>query len=76
MTYGRDADAVYIQLEDEIGATYGGVAHTYACDPIEVGGQINLDFDADSRLLGIEVLDASVMLPAEFLREIGERTIP
>ena len=28
---------------------------------------INLDFDADGRLYGMEVLDARQLLPAEFL---------
>ena len=74
-TYDRDTDAVYIQLVDEIGNTYGGVKKTYACDPIAVDGMINLDFDLDGRLLGIEILDASAMLPAEFLQEIeGDAT--
>jgi len=70
--YDREADAVYLPLVDEIGATSGGVAHMYPCDPIEVGGQVDLDFDAEGRLLGIEVLDASTKLPGEFLREIGD----
>jgi len=34
-----------------------------------VNGQINLAFDADGRLLGIEVLDASKTLPASFLAD-------
>ena len=31
-------------------------------DPVEIGGMINLDFDSDNRLLGIEVLGASQLL--------------
>jgi uncharacterized protein YuzE len=62
-TYDPEADAAYIQLVDEIAP--GGVARTVGCDPAEVGGMINLDFDSQGRLLGIEVLDASELLPRE-----------
>lgn len=65
--YDPDADAAYIQFATEIKA--GGVEKTYPCDPTEVGGMINLDFDADGRLVGVEVLDASMLLPPELLRK-------
>jgi len=61
VVYDDSADAVYIQLVDEIGA--GGAANTYPCDPAEVGGLINLDFDAAGHLVGIEVLDATSCSP-------------
>ncbi len=63
--YDAEADAAYLQLAQEIGA--GGVAKTYMCDPLEVGGMINLDFDDMGRLLGIEILDASQRLPLGLL---------
>jgi len=63
ITYDRSADAAYIYLA----VFQGQVGKMYACDPIEVGGQINLDFDLSGRLLGIEVLDASHKLPRELL---------
>ena len=65
LRYDRHADAAYIQLAEHIGL--GGVDHTYLCDPQEVGGMINLDFDAEGRLVGVEVLDASLYLPVELL---------
>jgi uncharacterized protein YuzE len=65
MSYDRSVDAAYIQVAAQIEA--GGVAKTYPCDPLEVGGEINLDFDAEGRLIGIEVLDASKKLPPELL---------
>lgn len=65
VTYDAEADAAYIYLVDEIGA--GGVARTYPCDPSEVGGMVNLDFDAGGRLVGVEVMDASRLLPPTFL---------
>lgn len=69
-TYDPEADAAYIQLVEEIGA--GGVAKTVGCDPAEVGGMINLDFNSEGRLLGIEVLDASQLLPREMLEGTTE----
>lgn len=44
----------------------------YACDPVGVGGMINLDFDEQGRLIGIEVLAASSKLPA-YLLQSAER---
>ena len=65
ITYDPEADAAYIYL---VPIEPGGVARTYSCDPAIVGGMINLDFDAEGRLLGIEVLDASEKLPASVLK--------
>jgi uncharacterized protein YuzE len=70
VTYDATVDAAYIQLVDEIGA--GGVTNTYPCDPGEVVGMINLDFDSAGRLVGVEVLDASKLLPPEILKSAGE----
>lgn len=67
LSYDRSVDAAYIQIAADIEA--GEVAKTYPCDPLEVEGEINLDFDAQGRLIGIEVLDASKKLP----REVVER---
>jgi len=60
ITIDHDADAAYIQITDHMGA--GAVAKTYSCDPAEVGGTINLDFDGKGRLLGIELVAASQYL--------------
>jgi uncharacterized protein YuzE len=71
VTYDASVDAAYLQLVEEI--QLGGVARTYSCDPAEVGGMINLDFDVAGRLVGVEVMDASSLLPAEMLaRAKGE----
>lgn len=59
-TYSKNADAVYIYLTDILP---GSVDKTYPCDPIEVNGEINLDFDKDGKLIGIEVMDAIKKLP-------------
>lgn len=63
--YDRESDDAYIQLANEIAP--GGVAKTYPCDPIQVEGMINLDFDTSGKLIGIEVLSASKRLPPEIL---------
>lgn len=67
VTYDRSANAAYIYLVPTI--ANGQIAKTYACDPIEIVGQINLDFDASGQLLGIEVLDADRLLSEELLKE-------
>jgi uncharacterized protein YuzE len=64
--YDKEVDAVYIYLK-EIGP--GGVSFTYPCDPSEVKGMINLDFDKEGKLEGIEIMDASKKLPKEILDE-------
>ncbi len=69
VTYDPQVDAAYIYLVDEI--LIGGVHDTYPCDPRPapdgVDGMINLDFDYDDRLIGIEVIDASKRLPKALL---------
>lgn len=64
ITYDKSADAAYIYLRETGSEDFG---HTYPCDPIAVSGQINLDFDKNKRLIGIEILDASKKLPEELL---------
>jgi uncharacterized protein YuzE len=63
--YDKLVDAAYIYLDEE--GESAKSAKMYACDPQEVGGMINLDFDDEGRLIGIEVLDASSLLPTSVL---------
>lgn len=65
VTYDEAANAAYIYLKP--GAEGARVARMYACDPIEVDGMINLDFDASGRLVGVEVLAARTKLSPELL---------
>jgi uncharacterized protein YuzE len=66
VTYDPDANAAYIFLVNQIGA--GGVAKSV---PVEGKGleppDFVFDFDQDGRLVGIEVLAASDLLPPEVL---------
>jgi uncharacterized protein YuzE len=51
ITYDRDVDAAYVALGDTLAP-----GRTTTRD---IGSGIALDFDADKRLVAIEVLDAS-----------------
>lgn len=55
MTYDKEADAAYIHIKDKIGK--GEITHT-----IEAKDNITLDFDANNKLLGIEILNAANIL--------------
>ncbi|MFE4308582.1 DUF2283 domain-containing protein [Streptomyces sp. NPDC056517] len=65
VTYDATANAAYLQLADPQGGAE--IARMYACDPVEVDGMINLDFDKEGRLVGIEVLAARSKLPKRLL---------
>ncbi|HXI39552.1 MAG TPA: DUF2283 domain-containing protein [Bryobacteraceae bacterium] len=67
MTYDASVDAAYIYFVDRIAD--GAVSETYPCELRGDKGAINLDFDASGRLLGIEVLGARSVLPAEALNK-------
>jgi len=70
MKYDAAADAAYIYVADEIEP--GAAVKCVPVDPLAINGMINLDFDVEGRLLGIEVLAASKRLPPEAL-EAAER---
>ena len=61
----RQVDAAYMHLEPSENAK---ADRTYAFDPAKTGGQIELDFDEGGRLIGLEVLNASRLLPAALLK--------
>jgi uncharacterized protein YuzE len=73
VTYDRRANAAYVYLTEPQARV--GSAHMYPCDPIAVGGMINLDFDDEGRLIGIEVLAADAKLPRHLL-DAAERLDP
>ena len=64
VTYDGSADAANIYL---VPIEAGGVATTVAGE--DEAGSVNLNFDRDGRLLGIEVLAASRWLPAEVIEQ-------
>lgn len=60
LEYDKDADAAYIYLVDDMG-------EGEAVKTIELNDNIILDFDAQGKLIGIEVLDASKILNEKIL---------
>ena len=64
VTYDGMADAAYIYL---VPVEAGAVATTV--DGAGEAASVNLDFDREGRLLGIEVLAASRWLPGEVIEQ-------
>ncbi len=56
MTYDKEADAAYIYLKDKI--EKGEIKNT-----ISMNENIILDFDSEKKLIGIEILSASRVIP-------------
>ncbi|MET8290420.1 MULTISPECIES: DUF2283 domain-containing protein [Streptomyces] len=70
VTYDKTVNAAYVYFTDPQAHVHS--AHMYPCDPVDVDGMINLDFDEQGRLIGIEVLAADSKLPT-YLLESAER---
>ena len=67
VTYDAESNAAYIYLADEpaLGWRHGETV------PLPLGPNnrmVNVDFDDDGRLMGIEVLDARSLLPDKMLK--------
>ncbi|GAA2295302.1 hypothetical protein GCM10010234_41460 [Streptomyces hawaiiensis] len=73
VTYDRTVDAAYVYFTHP--QVRAQAAHMYPCDPVEVGGVLNIDFDDKGRVIGIEVLAASSKLP-KYLLDSAERQDP
>ena len=65
----QSIDAAYISFDVAMDNQSGWVAKTVTVDPKETYGMINLDFDKDGILRGIEVLAASKQLPKSLLEK-------
>lgn len=65
MTYDSIADAAYIYVTDPIKP--GGVVTTTVLDHSLTMASVNVDFDDQDRLLGIELLGASRLFRPGFL---------
>ncbi len=70
VTYDPQVDAGYIYLRE---IDSGGAKHTVPLDDLECSvdavASLILDFDDEGRLIGIEALGASEVLPPEILRD-------
>lgn len=65
--YDKEVDAAYISFKEREG---GEVCFSSNCvQPQECPGEVNLDFDSGGRLLGIEILHASQVLPARIINQ-------
>jgi len=68
VTFDPESDAAYIHLAD-IGR--GGVVRTLHLSDDNGYIPVHLDFDAEGRLLGIELLSARSQLPSGLLERLG-----
>ena len=67
MTYDAEADAAYFYIVDPIGP--GEAVESHPVNASLSGAAVIASFDADKRLLGIEVLGASRALRPETLAQ-------
>lgn len=67
VTFDPESDAAHIYVRDPQARVGPGTSVPVADAP----GVVVLDLDADGCLFGIEVLDASTLLPAELLMGAG-----
>jgi uncharacterized protein YuzE len=66
ISYDRDADAAYIRLSPATPSAHR--ATTQAAMPDGINGFVALDWE-DDRLVGIEILDASIRLSHDVLEQ-------
>lgn len=64
-TYDKAADAVYLRLVESIGA--GGSKRQAVVEAEGLKAMMVLDFDANDRILGIEIIGARRSLTQEIL---------
>ena len=67
-TYDKIADAVYLQLVESIGA--GGSKRQAVVEAEGLKAMMVLDFDANDRILGIEIIGAQRSLTQETLKSL------
>lgn len=72
LTHDEEADAAYVYLVDEI-ARGEVAASRVAAIPLE-NASLTVDFDANGRVLGIEVLGASRVLRPETIQAADDIT--
>ena len=65
ITYDLEVDAAYIYLTDRV----------IDPDTVQIDDDINLDFDANDRLVGIEVLAASERIDLDYLMPLVEKSL-
>lgn len=77
MIYDKSADAAYIYLRPRENPPVAWVTKTHSAELRDAAGMINLDFDSNGNLGGIEIVFASKILPQAVLDQAerldGER---
>lgn len=68
ITFDRESDVAYLSLVDRDLRAGEAVTQSDILPTPSGEGSLIIDFDADGRLLGIEVLSASSVLPAALLQ--------
>jgi uncharacterized protein YuzE len=63
LTYDPDADAAYVSLQP------GTVIQPSVATTVTVNASINLDFDSEGHLIGVEVLAARTLLRPDLLAQ-------
>jgi uncharacterized protein YuzE len=69
MTHDPEADAAFVYLAESI--PQGGVAQTKLLDHYTPGASVILHFDANNRLLGVELLGFSRLVPEDVARRVN-----
>lgn len=70
ITYDKSADAVYIYLTCIKNQTTS--TDSFEIKKIIPFGDINIDFDKNNLIVGIEILEASKHLSGEFLKGLNQ----
>jgi uncharacterized protein YuzE len=71
ITLDDDAGAAYFYLADE--PAFGWhVSKTVSVSVDEIEGMVNIDLDADGRIIGLEVLDARSLLSGRLLGVLSD----
>lgn len=68
VTFDRHADAGYVYFT---AIRPGEAKHQYVCDADYINGDVILDFSEDGRLLGVELLSATRLLPPDLLERLS-----
>ena len=70
MTYDQGSDAAYIYVVESIDR--GAVAETRICETPKLGTSVNVDFDSEGRLLGIELQGVRLLLDHDVVQRLME----
>lgn len=67
ITFDEGANAAYIYFSNSK-KTKGTVKKTIPLEPSNEGPELFVDIDKNNKIIGIEILDASLFLPEEIIK--------